>query len=100
MAEIRMPEPPKKHYWRVEKRIGAGWLNGVDRIKVSLVRKGRFPLYIAEIAEWDWCDWQSRPEDNAENAALVASRVLAKFERRGNSDLNGLTGYVWGGASR
>ena len=95
-----MPEPPKRHYWRVEKRIGAGWIGGADRLKVSLVRKGRFPLYIAEIAEWDWCGWSSRPEDNAENAARLASSVLAEFERGGTHGLNGLTGYVWGGASR
>lgn len=109
MSDLKMPSPPRGHYWRIEQwgpprpttydLFGADAKPQRERLVVSLVCHpprtwwGYRPH--PHVSSREWADWEAHEESNAYNATVLANVILRKPEHSPTHGLNGLAGYEW-----
>lgn len=88
MTDLKMPSPPKRHYWEISGSIAG------DFMRVSLHRKlGWWIFAWPEFVDLELARWAASPDENAKRAVGAAERILAK---RNSHQLGSLEGYKQG----
>lgn len=92
MSDLKMPSPPKRHYWEIKRDTD----QYEDWLVVSLHRK---TMLGPEFVDCKVAHWHADGTNNALTAVDLANQIL-KSQRGANGQVEGLadlTGYQWGG---
>lgn len=86
MTDLKMPSPPKRHYWEIYSGASGKWMH------VALMReRGLWPFKWGELITSELARWVRNPNDNARSAIDLAEKILAAGA--GANKLGDLEGY-------